>query len=458
MGMMTLAHARRLAALGLVAVLAAGCGATQTPSLSPVLSVPPASAGSSPIAAATVTPAATAGPTPGPSLLSIPTPTVVPAGARFDVSWSQLPGREAPSRGGSLSDPFTREPPTAVRFGAGAVVAYPTETFGSDSGPMIWWSPDLVTWSRVVAPEPPSDPDPELALNAWARQVVVGGPGLAVLGGNANENDEIEVARIWTSTDGEHWQEGVAPEDARFIWGRQGRLVAFGRSTWISPDGRTWVEAGPSPFATMEFLQQARAVLVDDGDGAIVLARAGFDSPTSVHRVTSDGEWEQLAEIDGYVRTAVRGPTGIVALGSSFGDDPRDLAWTSADGRTWERHASVAPAGTLVATAVGYVVVGERSYYQGCDGFDPSAQVVNTWTSPDGVAWDVMPEDGAQNHVDLPVVLADGDRLVAIGLKWATEGGGNEFENRSTPSVWASGPLVPPKAPAPKATASGCGG
>lgn len=155
------------------------------------------------------------------------------------------------------------------------------------------------------------------------------------------------------------------------------------------------------------------------------------------------------------MRSAVRGSAGIVALGSTLGDEPADAVWWSADGRKWETKQGVAPSGRLVSLATGYVVVGARSYFEGCDGFDPSQQVVNTWTSPDGVAWEQMPEDGALDHIDLPVVLPDGDRLVAFGLKWAPDTGGN-LEDRSTPSVWASGPLVPPKDPGPTQTQSGC--
>jgi hypothetical protein len=375
---------------------------------------------------------------------------VVPAGKPFDVSWTELAGREVPSIGGSMSEPFAFEPPTAVRWGSGAVVVYPGEPSGRDPGPMIWWSPDLAGWSRAVPPQASG------SGTVWARTVVVGGPGLAILGGNVSDGAEIELPRLWTSTDGAHWQVGIPPSDARFLWGRPGRLVAFGRSTWISADGRAWTETAPSPFASAEFLEQMRAIIVDDGDGAIVFARTGFDVPTSVLRLGSDGSWQDRGVIEGFVRTAVRGPTGIVALGSTLGDSGVDAAWRSADGMTWETHTGVAPYGRLVAVATGYVVVSARSYYRGCEGFDPSMQVVNTWTSPDGFAWKRMPEDGAQDHVDLPAVIPDGDRLLAFGLRWAPDTGG-DIDDRASPSVWTTGPLVPPANPGPKQTEAGCG-
>jgi hypothetical protein len=436
---------RHLPAVALIATLVAGCGG-QTPSAS-VASSPPGTSVPSPTPSIGVPPAPTA--SPEPVLQPIPVPTVLPAGPAFDVSWTELTGREVPSLNGSMSEPLAWEAPTAVRWGNGAVVVYPGEPSGSDPGPMIWWSPDLVTWSRAVQPQASG------SGVVWARFVVVGGPGLAVLGGNVNESGDVDLPRLWTTHDGANWQVGIPPKDATFIWGRPGRIVVFGRSTWVSDDGRTWTETGPSPFATAEFLQQARATIIDDGDGAIVLARTGFDAPTTVHRLGSDGTWEDRGLLEGFVRSAVRGPTGIVALGYTLGDTPVDAAWRSADGRAWEMRKGMAPAGRLVAAATGYVVVGARSYFEGCAGFDPSAQVVNTWTSPDGFAWQLMDEDGAQDHVDLPVVLPDGDRLIAFGLRWAPDTGG-ALEDRATPSVWATGPLVPPTAPGPKQTASGC--
>lgn len=437
---------RRASVLATIAVLLAGC-AGETPSTSaPATGAGPSMPGLASPPASTVAPPTASS---EPVLEPIPAPTVLPAGAPFDVSWTELTGRDAPSVNGSLIDPAGPQSISAVRWGAGAVVVQAT-SYVSDPGPFIWWSPDLSTWSRAVAPQAGASG----VVEAYA--VVVGGPGLVVLGANVNESGDIELPRLWTSTDGEHWQPGIPPTDARFIWARPGRIVAFGRSTWVSADGRSWTEQGPSPFSTIEFLEHARASIVDDGDGAIVLASTDFEAPTTVHRLGSDGSWTALGSIEGIVHGAVRGPTGIVALGSALGDAGVGAAWSSADGRTWETRTGIEVGGRLVSVAAGYVVVGARDYYQGgCDGFDPSQQIVNTWTSPDGLAWKQMPEDGALDHIDLSVVLPDGDRLIAFGLQWSPDTGGG-LEDRSTPSVWASGPLVPPTNPGPKATFKGC--
>lgn len=378
-----------------------------------------------------------------------PYATPVQGGEPFDISWSPVDGRDVPAIGGSLSEPFANPSSIgSVRWGSGTVVVYETEVA---LGPMIWWSPDLDSWRRVV----PAGP---VGRRVEVRQVFVGGPGLVAFGYDEPEEDGESAPAMWVSTDGEAWSRTTGLPAIANVWARPGTIVGFGEDTWLSSDGRTWRPAGPSPFAggTVDQWMMTRWVeVLDDGDSALVFLRPDIEGSTEVFRLSADGRWRRLAVLDGRVRLAARGPRGYVALGDRNEHGP--TSWVSGDGIAWV--ASVGPEDprTLIATPAGYVATSKRSYFAGCAGFDPAEQVAQTWTSADGITWRRMPEDPALDHVDLPLLFLDGDRLLAVGLKWAVLEGNAELEDRATASVWQSQPFEEPPDEAPPTAGPGCG-
>jgi hypothetical protein len=154
-----------------------------------------------------------------------------------------------------------------------------------------------------------------------------------------------------------------------------GGLVAVGYSppkwtaaAWTSPDGSTWVlhQIDPSEFSF--------AVAVATG---------------------ADGN--------------------LVAVGRS-GSLP--VAWTTADGVTWQRQ-SVPTVGhdgvaermtTVVATDTGYLAGGSS----GPELFERHARF---WTSPDGVTWEPVPDDDvAFANAEVRSIARFGDGFVAVGV------------------------------------------
>ena len=381
----------------------------------------------------------------------MPEPYAAPVqpGDPFDISWSPVDGRDVPAVDGSLSEPFANPWSIgSVRWGSGAVVVYETEVA---LGPMIWLSSDLDSWRRVV----PAGP---AGRSVEVRQIFVGGPGLVAFGYEAPEDSAESAPAMWVSTDGELWSRTSGLPPIASVWARPGTIVGFGEDTWLSSDGRTWRPAGPSPFAggAVDHWTMMRWVeIVDDGDSAMVFLRSDFEGPTEVFRLSTDGLWRQLAELDGEVRLAARGPRGYVALG--YREEHGPTSWASGDAIAWD--ASVGPEDprTLIATPAGYVALSQRSYYAGCAGFDPAQQVAQTWTSGEGITWRRMPENPALDHVDLPLLFMEGDRLLAMGLKWAVDGGSSDFEDRAAASVWQSQPFEEPQDHTPPTRGPGCG-
>jgi hypothetical protein len=330
----------------------------------------------------------------------------------------------------------------SVQWQGGALVSYATrEDAAPWAGPMVWRSDDLAHWRRVLMPA--SD-----AEAADILDLVVGGPGVVALG----EPRAGGPSLLWTSPDGEQWTPASNVPDIRFIWGHTGALVGYGPDTWTSPDGGTWTKAGGSPFANRDRTEES-AVAVDDGEGAIVFTTTTSDGPTVVYRLTVDGTWRELGSLPGQVRRAVRGPNGIVALGS---EDAKPRAWLSTDGASWQ--SAKGPTGevqSLVLTPAGYVVTAQRSYYVGCDGFDPAMQVAQTWTSRDGLAWRHMTEDVALDHTELPLVFVEGDRLVSVGLQWSGDFEGSNVP-RSAPVAFEAALPVAQPAHTPLPSGAGC--
>jgi hypothetical protein len=104
---------------------------------------------------------------------------------------------------------------------------------------------------------------------------------------------------------------------------------------------------------------------------------------------------------------------GLVAVGRQL-DHP--VAWTSADGASWQLHVVPVLGGmnaermtAVAATGFGYVAGGSA----GPELFERHARF---WTSNDGVTWETVADDKtAFADAEVTAISAIGDRLVAVG-------------------------------------------
>ena len=436
----------RALAVGLLALSLIGCASAPGPT--PATVVPTAAATPVPSPTAPEPTSTDAAPTPGFVVppYDPPAPPAALPGVPFDIGWRPIQARAIP---------LDLDPASGVgfwyysglrslRWGGSAFVSYMTYAEeGPDRGPMLWRSSDLVEWHRVLFPAPEGQ-------QVDVRELAVGGPGVVALGVGPRQEP-----LLWVSTDGEAWETVGDLPDIRFLWARPGVIVGFGSETWLSTDGRAWFPAGPSPLAALDEYERGHALAVDDGDSAIVFTRRAVEAPTVVYRLTPHGAWQRLAELDAVVAHAVRGPDGIVAIGSSFSDYAAH-AWRSRDGVTWESATGPAEAANLLLTRAGYVATSQRIYYRGCDGFNPAEQIVQTWTSHDGLDWRLMEEDVRLDHTELPLVFPEGDRLVAIGIAWSGSFAGDDTPRGVRVAFEAAVPTpIPSHTPLP--VGAGCG-
>jgi len=131
------------------------------------------------------------------------------------------------------------------------------------------------------------------------------------------------------------------------------------------------------------------------------------------------------------MQAVAAGPQGLVAVGGEYpGEDWDAAVWTSPDGLNWSRVPDDGVFGgpgwqrmhAVTAGGPGWVAVG----------YDDSGEDWNAavWTSPDGVAWSRVPHDealfGGENDQEIFGVIAAGPGLVAVGA------------DDDSPAVWVS--------------------
>jgi hypothetical protein len=374
-----------------------------------------------------------------------PLPAALP-GVPFDISWAPIEPRALPmvDDAGSGLGFWDVGWLRSVAWRGGALVSYATNAEeGPWRGPSVWRSADLVEWHRVLHPAPEGQ-------SIAVRELIVGGPGV-IAGGYEN----MDTPLLWVSADGEAWESILSrPMGVRFFWARPGIIVGFGSETWLSLDGRAWQHAGAAPFVGADRFAWD-AVSVTDGDSAVVFTRQDYAGPTIVYRLTPDGRWQQLARLAGTVSRAIRGPDGIVALGST--EEGASLAWWSPDGVDWQSSSGPREPSNLVLTRSGYVATSQRIYYEGCDGFDPAAQIPQTWTSADGLEWRLMEEDIRLDHMELPLLFVEGDRVITMGLRWEGDWAGDNVP-RSTRVAFEATLPAPMPSHTPLPVGGGCGG
>ncbi len=200
-----------------------------------------------------------------------------------------------------------------------------------------------------------------------------------------------------------------------------GSYLAFGSADWNgalwrSTDGMTWTRIdGVPPVAPNEakglsgVIQTADGFLAWGGGGARY-SEGGF----SVIWTSSDGvAWVETARWTGFLVKVLVGGPGFVGVGSEAGLDNLygALAWSSADGTTWNDSPPVPGDGgtgmlDVVSTPTGFVAIGGS---RGDDGWTRGI----AWRSQDGITWTVASEgelDGA-----LSKALVTGGQLIAGG-------------------------------------------
>ena len=236
------------------------------------------------------------------------------------------------------------------------------------------------TW-EAVDPDPASEAGP---------QAVIGWDGAYV---------GVGFGRAWTSPDGRTWSSSELPEaDVGYGWdivATPGFLVASGSSgeqteTWASTDGTSWARSG-------------------DPD----LGGAGGYTFTSIDRMTA-------------------GPGGVVAVGTeSGGERQHPMAWWSADGLDWVRTGDALVGGgsrDVASGTSGYVMVGADTV--------PANDLTKAafWFSPDGKAWEAIPDDGTRAFAEPQSVVATDDGFVAVGYQGTIGGMGAAL----SPLAWTS--------------------
>lgn len=330
-----------------------------------------------------------------------------------------------------------------------------------------WTSSDGEDWALV------SGPDSRGTLLDVAHTTV----GLVAVG-HTFEGDG-DTAHLWISTDGTDWNQAERDQPFDGAWldavvvGGPGVVVVGtlpeGPHAWYSADGASWHEADvPEPpdditFGVYDSAPHRAAAFVDDvatiGSQLVAIGRVLVGDREQQFMWTSmDGRsWIDVPldpvafPTDSSISSIAHGPGGGVAVGwyveranrtNPWQDGQDAAAWTSLDGTTWQRapagqeaftgitDALLFPAGlkSLAANQSGYVAVGNDA---------PCAQppctderhIAVVLTSPDGLTWRRVSDASVfvgSGWSDIRSVTTWGSRFVAVG----------EYDER--PVIWIS--------------------
>lgn len=258
-----------------------------------------------------------------------------------------------------------------------------------------WTSTDGVAW------QPVSGGSAFVEAPETRMTTVVAGPRGFVAGGWAGIVNQPGLARFWTSPDGSAWTrvtDGPGFSDGRVgaIAEGPGGFVAVGTTgpvghptgsaVWRSADGETWqrVEGGDA-------LKAGEMASVTAGGPGYVAVGSDLASKAAVVWLSTDGRsWDVVPTQDSMtyhglgitMADVVAAPSGqLVAVGHFlFGQQfGQGTAWTSADGRTWERMPDQASFGqgepqAVVVDGPGYVATGTVGA--------PDNYIPTVWLSP----------------------------------------------------------------------------
>jgi hypothetical protein len=325
----------------------------------------------------------------------------------------------------------------------------------------LWLRAPGASWARVSAD---TAVFPVPSHYSSIRSVVRSGDRLVAVGRDGPDN------AVWTSTDGRAWARR-ADSAAGFADGRVDALTALGdllvgagtvptaagalAAVWTSADhGDTWQAADPGdPAFSVRDVTQIFDVTAG-GPGLVAVGLSYTDEIDAQAWFSADGRtWQRASEPAawsgpgdqalGHVCPLPGG--GVLALGASVvRGQSTAWAWSSQDGRSWERVAAEAarplaapgagflagcsssPAGTLVGGGVA-----------GSGGFDGAL-----WRTVDGRTWTALGSPGTFASPDTDSVVAtaaDGPRIVVSALN-----GGNLvlYGSADGGSTWARRPAT----------------
>jgi hypothetical protein len=249
---------------------------------------------------------------------------------------------------------------TSVAQGPSGWIAVGSMNENGTVEPVIFWSPDGVTWT----------PQPALTAVAGSSAQFLGvaaGPGGYLVVGKQGSGDQARVA-LWWSADLKNWANGntngSAGSFAAAAVAVGNGFIAVGsenncHAIWTSPDGRNWTahDLPKPPGTTAAILNSVTA-----GQGGRFVA-AGYATGSAGDLpivVTSADGGAQVAQA---VLTAAPGPamvTAVTATGNGFvaaglagpADAKHAVEWTSRDGVTWSAASPVASAGASEITAL----------------------------------------------------------------------------------------------------------
>jgi len=299
---------------------------------------------------------------------------------------------------------------TEIASWRGGLVAATPVTHDAPSRTQIWVSADGIAWNEAAADEPSFADETPLYL-------VAGGNGVLLLGYRHVEGSDWKLTS-WTSADGRAWQasdtrglaDNTAPGDVAA--GPSGFVATTkgGGPLWASSDGIQWSQVFPEP-----------------------------DTHT----------WN--ASVNWVAATA----TGYIAGGSiehaGWTDQfPEVAAWSSTDGRSWQRTDVEETPGSETTFQAGSAPVGSMGAgYVGRDGsiavgyccatvedFTVKDRHTAAWTSTDGSNWRLGRDLPTEAGPDWLMEAVEG-RIVALNN--ITMQVHESFDGRAWREVSASG-------------------
>ena len=249
---------------------------------------------------------------------------------------------------------------TSVAQGPSGWIAVGSMKENGTVEPVVFWSPDGVTWAQLPALT-------NLAGGDAQFLGVAAGPGGYLVVGKQGSGSQARVA-LWWSADLKNWANGETNASAGSFAAAAATVgngfVAVGsenncHTIWTSPDGRNWTAhdlAKPAGATTATL----RSVAVGQG-GRFVAAGFATNSAGDIPIVVTSAD--DGAHVTQVVLRAPQGPAtvtavtatsdGFVAVGlAGAGNAQHAVEWTSPDGRTWSAATQVSSAGTNEITAL----------------------------------------------------------------------------------------------------------
>lgn len=301
----------------------------------------------------------------------------------------------------------------------------------------VWSSADRATWSREPG-------DAAIATNFVLRDTSDDGADGLLIAGETLVG-ETQTPAVWHSSDGRTFTkaqvEVTASSEIVSVAARPGRMVAFGdHATILSNDGLmfysldAWYSADGATWSHVDLPEskdyQAIAITAWKG-GFAAVANASLGQQGAAWTSTDGRTWEKAPTALAGFGAAAMAAIGdrVVAVGSTP-DDVLGMvpaSWSSTDGRTWvESTASVRGPAFMFddVTVVGDILAAIGSSHMGAslqiagvpESTAPPTPPESVWTSGDGMTWRLLAEDSSLRfgmNPDTHMASFDGRVVVA---------------------------------------------